>query len=132
MIGLLLLLINKNFQPALDLILLAILSVLAPPLIAFAVYFGCWHAVRHTARLIPKLPKALVFAHSTEPLKAFTSAVMPGLYAVFGTILLAVGLMVFRPEYFDTGLLWTILVIIWALTIPHMLTTAKFDLQLFK
>jgi Brp/Blh family beta-carotene 15,15'-monooxygenase len=108
------------------------LSLLAPPLIAFAVYFGCWHAVRHTARLVPKLPKALAFARSIKPLKAFISAVIPGLYAVLGTILLAVGLMVFRPEYFDTGLLWTILVIIWALTIPHMLTTAKFDLQLFK
>jgi Brp/Blh family beta-carotene 15,15'-monooxygenase len=131
LIGLLLLLITKNFQAALDLLLLLILSLLAPPLIAFAVYFGCWHAVRHTARLVPKLPKALVFARSTKPLKAFISAVIPGLYAVLGTILLAVGLMVFRPEYFDTGLLWTILVIIWALTIPHMLTTAKFDLRNF-
>ena len=132
LIGLLLLLITKNFHASLDLLLLAILSLLAPPLIAFAVYFGCWHAVRHTARLVPKLPKALVFARSIQPLKAFISAVIPGLYAVFGTILLAVGLMLFRPDYFDTGLLWTILVIIWALTIPHMLTTAKFDLQLFK
>jgi len=132
LIGLFLLLINRNFQASLDLLLLAILSLLAPPLIAFAVYFGCWHAVRHTARLVPKLPKALAFARSIKPLKAFISAVIPGLYAVLGTILLAVGLMVFRPEYFDTGLLWTILVIIWALTIPHMLTTAKFDLQLFK
>jgi len=132
LIGLLLLLITKNFQAALDLLLLAILSLLAPPLIAFAVYFGCWHAVRHTARLVPKLPKALVFARSTKPVTAFISAVIPGLYAVLGTILLALGLMFFRPEYFDPGLLWTILVIIWALTIPHMLTTAKFDLQLFK
>jgi Brp/Blh family beta-carotene 15,15'-monooxygenase len=132
LIGLFLLLINRNFQASLDLLLLAILSLLAPPLIAFAVYFGCWHAVRHTARLVPKLPKALAFARSIKPLKAFISAVIPGLYAVLGTILLAVGLMVFRPEYFDTGLLWTILVIIWALTIPHMLTTAKFDLQLFQ
>ena len=128
----LLLLINKNFQASLDLLLLALLSLLAPPLIAFAVYFGCWHAVRHTARLVPKLPKALLRARSTKPVNAFISAVIPGLYAVLGTIALAVGLMLFRPEYFDTGLLWTILVIIWALTIPHMLTTAKFDLQLFK
>ena len=128
----LLLLINKHFQASLDLLLLALLSLLAPPLIAFAVYFGCWHAVRHTARLVPKLPKALLRARSTKPVNAFISAVIPGLYAVLGTIALAVGLMLFRPEYFDTGLLWTILVIIWALTIPHMLTTAKFDLQLFK
>jgi len=132
LIGLSLLLLTKNFQAALDLLSLAILSLLAPPLITFAVYFGCWHAVRHTARLVPKLPKAILFAHSEKPLKAFISAVIPGLYAVLGTIFLAVGLMVFRPEYFDTGLLWTVLVIIWALTIPHMLTTAKFDLQLFK
>ena len=131
LIGLLLLL-TKNFQASIDLLLLLILSLLAPPLIAFAVYFGCWHAVRHTARLVPKLPKALLRARSIKPLKAFMSAVIPGLYAVFGTILLAVGLMVFRPEYFDSSLFWTILVIIWALTIPHMLTTAKFDLKLFK
>ena len=132
LIGLLLLLLTKNFQASIDLLLLLILSLLAPPLIAFAVYFGCWHAVRHTARLVPKLPKALLRARSTETFKAFISAVIPGLYAVLGTIALALGLMVFRPEYFDTGLLWTILVIIWALTIPHMLTTAKFDIQLFK
>jgi Brp/Blh family beta-carotene 15,15'-monooxygenase len=132
LIGLFLLLINRNFQASLDLLLLAILSLLAPPLIAFAVYFGCWHAVRHTARLVPKLPKATSFAHSGNSFKAFLSAVTPGLYAVIGTIFLAIGLMVFRPEYFDTGLLWTVLVIIWALTIPHMLTTAKFDLQLFQ
>ena len=132
LIGLLLLLITKNFQASIDLLLLLILSLLAPPLIAFAVYFGCWHAVRHTARLVPKLPKALLHSRSMKPLKALISAVIPGLYAVFGTIALALGLMFFRPEYFDTGLLWTILVIIWALTIPHMLTTAKFDIQLFK
>jgi len=132
LVGFLFLLLIKNFQSSIDLLLLITLSLLTPPLIAFAVYFGCWHAVRHTARLVPKLPKAISFAHSGNSFKAFLSAVIPGLYAVIGSIFIAFGLMVFRPEYFDTGLLWTVLVIIWALTIPHMLTTAKFDLQLFK
>jgi Brp/Blh family beta-carotene 15,15'-monooxygenase len=132
LVGLLFLLLIKNFQSSIDLLLLITLSLLVPPLIAFALYFGCWHAVRHTARLVPKLPKAILFARSGNSLKAFLSAVIPGLYAVIGSIFIALGLMVFRPEYFDTGLLWTVLVIIWALTIPHMLTTAKFDLQLFK
>ena len=132
LVGFLFLLLIKNFQSSIDLLLLTTLSLLTPPLIAFAVYFGCWHAVRHTARLVPKLPKAISFAHSGNSFKAFLSAVIPGLYAVVGSIFMAFGLMVFRPEYFDTGLLWTVLVIIWALTIPHMLTTAKFDLQLFK
>jgi Brp/Blh family beta-carotene 15,15'-monooxygenase len=132
LVGFLFLLVTKNFQSSIDLLLLITLSLMTPPLIAFAVYFGCWHALRHTARLVPKLPKATLFAHSGNSFKAFLSAVTPGLYAVMGTIFLAIGLMVFRPEYFDTGLLWTVLVIIWALTIPHMLTTAKFDLQIFK
>ena len=132
LVGFLFLLVTKNFQSSIDLLLLITLSLMTPPLIAFAVYFGCWHAVRHTARLVPKLPNATLFAHSGNSFKAFLSAVTPGLYAVMGTIFLAIGLMVFRPEYFDTGLLWTVLVIIWALTIPHMLTTAKFDLQLWK
>ncbi len=132
LVGFLFLLLIKNFQSSIDLLLLITLSLLTPPLIAFAVYFGCWHAVRHTARLVPKLPKAILFARSGNSLKAFLSAVIPGLYAVVGSIFVAFGLMVFRPEYFDTGLLWTVLVIIWALTIPHMLTTAKFDLQLWK
>lgn len=132
LVGFLFLLLIKNFQSSIDLLLLITLSLLAPPLIAFALYFGCWHAVRHTARLVPKLPKAILFTRSGNSLKAFLSAVIPGLYAVIGSIFITLGLMVFRPEYFDTGLLWTILVIIWALTIPHMLTTARFDLQLFK
>jgi len=132
LVGFLFLLLIKNFQSSIDLFLLITLSLLVPPLIAFALYFGCWHAVRHTARLVPKLPKAILFARSGNSLKAFLSAVIPGLYAVIGSIFIALGLMVFRPEYFDTGLLWTVLVIIWALTIPHMLTTAKFDLQLWK
>jgi len=31
-------------------------------------------------------------------------------------------------KHFSTGLLWPMLVIIWALTVPHMLVTARFDL----
>jgi Brp/Blh family beta-carotene 15,15'-monooxygenase len=130
--SILLLVVTKNYSLTIDLVLLLALSFFAPPLVAFAVYFGFWHAIRHTARLVPKLPSAMRKVSSGNTLSSFLAAVIPGLYAVFGTILLAVGLMVFRPEYFDTGWLWTILVIIWALTVPHMLTTAKFDLQLFK
>ena len=32
----------------------------------------------------------------------------------------------------SSDFLWIILVIIWALTVPHMATTAKFDLRAFK
>ncbi len=37
---------------AFELMLLCATFAIAPPLAAFGVYFGCWHAVRHTGRLL--------------------------------------------------------------------------------
>ena len=42
---------KRRMSDAIDLSLLYLLALTAPPLVAFAVYFGCWHAMRHTARL---------------------------------------------------------------------------------
>uniref|UniRef100_UPI00404ABB11 Brp/Blh family beta-carotene 15,15'-dioxygenase n=1 Tax=Candidatus Planktophila sp. TaxID=2175601 RepID=UPI00404ABB11 len=71
------LLITKRFRDMVDLFLLAALAVLTPPLIAFAVYFGCWHAMRHTARLTLVLPKSQSEYDQSHALKAFWSAVIP-------------------------------------------------------
>jgi beta-carotene 15,15'-dioxygenase len=57
--------IGKRKREALDLTLLLLLAHLAPPLIAFAVYFGCWHAMRHTARLT--LSSASICIEEFEP-----------------------------------------------------------------
>ena len=121
------LLLARRLQLALDLVLLAALSLVAPPLITFAVYFGCWHAVRHTARLVPKLPKAMAQLNQSSPIAAIRAAIIPGLYAVVGTLGFASLLIFFDAKNFSYGLLWTTLVIVWSLTVPHMLTTAKFD-----
>jgi Brp/Blh family beta-carotene 15,15'-monooxygenase len=124
---LLALVLAKRLQLAFDLVLLVALSIVAPPLITFAVYFGCWHAIRHTARLVPKLPKAMVQLHQSSPIAAIRAAIAPGLYAVIGTLALSIILLFFDSKNFSYGLLWTTLVIVWSLTVPHMLTTAKFD-----
>jgi Brp/Blh family beta-carotene 15,15'-monooxygenase len=115
------------FLLVIDLLLLTALSLIAPPLITFAIYFGCWHAVRHTARLVPKLPKALGAATANHVVAAYKAAIFPGLYAVAGALALGTGLMIFAPHKFGSGLLWSTLVIVWSLTVPHMLTTARFD-----
>jgi len=128
-LGFLLLVLNRAFDLALDLVLLTALSEIAPPLIAFALYFGCWHAVRHTARLVPKLPRALAAATELQSVAAIRAAVLPGLYAVAGTLALGVGLMIWDPGQFGSGLFWATLVIVWSLTVPHMMTTARFDLR---
>ena len=128
-IAILLLLTFKSYQFAFDLFLLATLSLIAPPLIAFATYFGCWHAARHTARLVPKLPRAREFAAQGQGSRALLAAVTPGLYAVAGSAAIALGLMLFDRRHFSSGLLWSALVLIWALTVPHMLSTSRFDLR---
>ncbi len=130
--SILLLVVTKNYLLAIDLALLLALSLLAPPLVAFAVYFGLWHAIRHTARLVPKLPSAMQKVASGKPLAVFFTAVIPGLYAIFGIFVLGIIFVARGSTDVSSDFLWVILVIIWALTVPHMATTAKFDLRAFK
>ena len=126
-ISILVMLLTRHLYSALDLSLLLLLSLLAPPLITFAIYFGCWHAARHTARLVPRLPQALLAAGKGQSWLAIVRAIFPGLYALVGTLVLGFGLMIFLPNRFGSGLLWSTLVVVWALTVPHMLATARFD-----
>ena len=125
--GLLTLLKFNRKRDALDLILLAFLALIAPPLVAFAVYFGGWHALRHTARLTSLLPKSNAAYEQNKVGKAFWAAVIPGLPALVGTLLFVVALSIFRDSDLSSTLLWNILVTIWALTVPHMMVTARLD-----
>jgi len=117
---------GKRNREALDLIVLLLLAHLAPPLIAFAVYFGCWHAMRHTARLTLALPRSLENIAQGVLWKAFSNAVIPGLPALIGTFL-AAGLLAISGRDFTDEFFWMALVVVWALTVPHMAVTAKLD-----
>jgi Brp/Blh family beta-carotene 15,15'-monooxygenase len=130
--SILLLLVTQNYSLVLDLVLLLALSFFAPPLVAFAVYFGLWHAIRHTARLVPNLPNAMQKVSTGNPLASFFAAVIPGLYAILGIFVLGIFFIARGTTDVSRDFLWVILVIIWALTVPHMATTAKFDLSAFK
>jgi Brp/Blh family beta-carotene 15,15'-monooxygenase len=117
---------TKRNREALDLTLLLLLAHLAPPLIAFAVYFGCWHAMRHTARLTLSLPRSLENLNKGMLRKAFSHAVIPGLPALIGTFVVA-GLLALSGQDFSDEFFWMALVVVWALTVPHMVVTAKLD-----
>ena len=117
---------GKRNREALDLIVLLLLAHLAPPLIAFAVYFGCWHAMRHTARLTLSLPRCVENIAQGMLRKAFSNAVIPGLPALIGTFLVA-GLLAISGRDFTDEFFWMALVVVWALTVPHMAVTAKLD-----
>ena len=118
---------KKRYRDLLDIALLAALASVAPPLVAFAVYFGCWHAMRHTARLSSLLPRSLAAYEQEKPLAAFMYAVIPGLPALLGTLIFVALLAGFSHNNVSDNFLWLTLVTIWALTVPHMAVTAKLD-----
>jgi Brp/Blh family beta-carotene 15,15'-monooxygenase len=113
-------------RESLDIALLLALALIAPPLIAFAVYFGCWHAMRHTARLTLTLDSSQRAYAGGDARSAFTSAVIPGLPALAGTFLIA-GVLAVVDNQFNDDFFWMALVVVWALTVPHMAVTAKLD-----
>ena len=112
---------------AIDLVLLYLLAVTAPPLVAFAVYFGCWHALRHTARLTLSLPSSQAAFAEGNSQRAFIKAVLPGTPALIGTFVVAAAIVTFRGDSLDDQFLWVSLVVVWALTVPHMAVTARLD-----
>ena len=118
---------KKRYRDLLDLALLATLASVAPPLVAFAVYFGCWHAMRHTARLTSLLPRSLAAYEKGNSRGAFSHAVIPGLPALAGTLIFVALLAGFSHQNVSDNFLWLTLVTIWALTVPHMIVTAKLD-----
>ena len=112
---------------AIDLVLLYLLAVTAPPLVAFAVYFGCWHAMRHTARLTLTLPSSQEAFTKGSTKRAFIRAVLPGTPALVGTFVIAALIVLLRGDSLDDQFLWVSLVVVWALTVPHMAVTARLD-----
>ncbi|CAB4601912.1 unannotated protein [freshwater metagenome] len=112
---------------AIDLVLLYLLAATAPPLVAFAVYFGCWHAMRHTARLTLTLPSSQAAFAEGNLKRAFIKAVLPGTPALIGTFVVATAIVIFRGGSLGDQFLWVTLVVVWALTVPHMAVTARLD-----
>ena len=113
----------------LDLLILLGISLFAPPLVAFALYFGLWHALRHTGRLTLELNSAKKFHAQQKPMAAFRSAVLAGVPALVIVVAFTLALGFASNFNLQVDLLWYMLVVVWALTIPHMALTAKLDLK---
>ena len=125
-ISILTLMLKGRKREAIDIALLLTLSLVAPPLIAFAVYFGLWHAMRHTARLTLVLQSSQSAYASGKLLRSFSTAVLPGTPALVGTFVVA-GILAVTGQDFNDDFFWMALVVVWALTVPHMMVTARLD-----
>lgn len=117
----------KRSDSAIDLGLLLGLSLIAPPLVAFALYFGFWHAFRHTGRLTLELRSSQQSFASGSTLGAFWRAVWAGVPALVLVLGFTVWLGLTQGFDLNQQLLWLLLVVIWALTVPHMALTARLD-----
>jgi hypothetical protein len=82
--------------------------------------------MRHTARLTLSLPGCVENLNVGLLRKAFVKAVIPGLPALIGTFVVA-GLLALSGHDFTDDFFWMALVVVWALTVPHMMVTAKLD-----
>jgi Brp/Blh family beta-carotene 15,15'-monooxygenase len=109
---------------AFELFTLAVLGLIASPFIAFAVYFGFWHASRHTARL------ALVTTGAIN-VRSLAAVTKIGIPSLLGFIAILAGLTIFLGNNSMTGtVLWIGLAIVWGLTVPHMWFVSRFDQRL--
>ena len=118
----------RSGQPgaASEVVLLALLFVAVPPLAAFGIYFGAWHGLRHTARLIARDPRNdadLAAGRLLRPLRRFgVSAALPTLVAGAS----AAALVVVAGQ--RAGLTGTVFTVLLALTVPHLVVVAALDL----
>jgi beta-carotene 15,15'-dioxygenase len=124
-----LLVVRGIYFPAFDLLALLALALVAPPLVAFAFYFGLWHAMRHTARLTLEFGPSLRQHELGKPWMSFWLAVRAGLPAVIIVLGFSGWLATTHSSSVSNHLLWYLLVVTWALTVPHMALTARSDLK---
>lgn len=113
---------TRRMRAVLELLVLLTLALCVTPLLAFAVYFAFWHALRHTARLA-------LDDHGGLTPPALFRVVRAGLPALAVTVLVAVALVAFVGEGTTGRILWIALAIVWGLTVPHMAAVARFDRQ---
>ncbi|MBC7373879.1 MAG: hypothetical protein H7323_07810 [Frankiales bacterium] len=110
----------KDGEAAGDTALLLGLDLLAPPSSAFAAYFGGWHALRHTARVVDALvAEGQLPAQSSLPSAILTLGRRSAWAAGVG-LAGAAALALKDPEHASDNAFAAVL----GLTVPHMTTVA--------
>lgn len=109
-----------RWSEAAQIALIVTVFVVVPPLAAFAVYFGGWHAVRHTGRLLA-LPGArgAVLSRSAAWRRYLLHAALPTL-----TVLIVMGIV--WADH-SRPVIAAALAVLVAITFPHLFTVAALD-----
>lgn len=112
----------------LDLALVGALGALAPPLLAFALWFGGWHGLRHCARLLGEDERCAALVRRGRAGEAVRElarlAAWPTLAAT-ATLALLVTVTATAPDV--TRATSSTLLVLLALTVPHVLVVGWCD-----
>lgn len=119
---------SRHRSVAVDILVIGATGLLAPPLVAFSVWFGGWHAPRHCARLLsvePGCADLVIKGHaSAAVLRLIRLAAVPTV--VVWTALAALAwFTVTAPN--PTTVIAEILRLVLALTVPHALVVLWLD-----
>ncbi|MCX6483783.1 MAG: Brp/Blh family beta-carotene 15,15'-dioxygenase [Mycobacterium sp.] len=119
---------SGHVRVALDIVLVGALGMLAPPLVAFAAWFGGWHAIRHCARMLTVEPDCAALVSSgrnrAAVLRLIRLAALPSVAAL--TTVLALGWITVTASD-PTVVVAEILRLLLALTVPHMVVVWWLD-----
>jgi len=119
---------SGHLWAALDIVLVGALGMIAPPLIAFAVWFGGWHAIRHCARMLTVEPECAALVNSGRDraavLRLIRLAALPSA-AALATVLALGWITVTASD--PTVVVAEILRLLLALTVPHMVVVWWLD-----
>ena len=85
--------------------------------------------MRHAARVSLELKKSQIAHSEGRPAKAFWQAVLAGVPALILVLGFVIFLALTDAADFNSELLWYGLVVVWALTVPHMLLTLRLDIK---
>ncbi|PND56871.1 hypothetical protein CRM90_15635 [Mycobacterium sp. ENV421] len=113
---------------AVDVVLIGLLGALASPLVAFAVWFGGWHALRHCARMLSVEPGCRSLLHTGRRGAAIRRFARLAGWPSAGafTVLAALGwFTTTAPD--PTTLVAEQLRLLLALTVPHMVVVGWLD-----
>lgn len=117
-----------NRSAALDVVLIGVLGMLAPPLVAFAVWFGGWHSLRHFARLLGEEPGCAAMLADGRPgaaCRRLARLAAPMSLAAIAVALAVVWFVVTAPD--AAVVLAEALRLLLALTVPHMVVVWWLD-----
>ena len=102
---------KKNSLSSLEMVSVSALAVLAPPLLAFGMFFCAMHSVRHILRTRQYFEKRSFF-------HLFQVALLPFLLTLTGA---AAGWYFLQKQSFDARVVQLLFVSLAALTVPHMM-----------